>query len=70
MIIIPIEKSLRMAQRIKGSNPTKKQIKRANDALFIGKKHLENMYRPAITALQPWSSPLPLDLNVPLLPYI
>ena len=59
-----------MAQRIKNSNPTKKQIKRARDATQIGKYHLESMVRPAIIALQPWASPLPFDLNVPLLPYV
>jgi hypothetical protein len=70
MIYIPIARSLNMAKRIKKSNPTKKQIKRANNALFLGKTHMNNMVRPVIHALQPWSSPLPLDMNVPLLPYI
>ena len=70
MIYIPLKRSLSTAQRIKRSNPSAKQIKRANDSLFIGRKHIEGLCRPAIEALQPWSSPLPLDMNVPLLPYI
>ena len=59
-----------MAQRIKRSNPSKKQIKRARDASQIGLYHIDNMVRPVIIALQPWSSPLPFDMNVPLLPYV
>ena len=59
-----------MAQRIKRSNPSRKQIKRARDASQIGKLYVQSMVRPAIIALSPWSSPLPFDLNVPLLPYV
>ena len=70
MIYLPLARSLNMAQRIRRSNPSDKQIKRANDALFLARTHLKNIYRPAIVALQPWSSPLPFDLNVPILPYI
>lgn len=70
MINIPIARSLHLAQRLKGSNPTKKQIKRANDSLFVARKHMEGLFRPAIVALQPWSSPLPFDMNIPIIPYI
>ena len=70
MIYIPLERSLATAQRISSSKPTKKQIKRARDASQLGLFHIENMVRPVIVALQPWSSPLPFDLNVPIVPYV
>ena len=70
MIYIPIARSLNTAQRLRKSNPSKRQIKRANDALFLGRAHLKSIYRPAIVALQPWASPLPFDMNIPIIPYI
>jgi len=70
MIIIPIEKSLGMAQRIKNSNPTKKQIKRARDASIVGTLHIKNMSKPVIVAIQPWNSVLPFGLDIPILPYV
>jgi len=70
MIYIPLKRSLSTAKRIKDSNPTKKQIKRARDSSQVGLLHIENMVRPVIIALQPWESQLPLGIDIPLLPYV
>jgi len=71
MIYIPIARSLNMAQNIRNSNPSQKTIKRANDSIWVAKNTIPNQwFKPAMIALSPWSSPLPFDMNIPIVPYI